>query len=86
MTHSGHTVNIYEAKAHLSQLVELSGGGRGDHHRQGREAAAPSWFRCRKERPPAIYGAWRNKVYIADDFDDPLPDDIQPSFDGDRTK
>jgi hypothetical protein len=33
-----------------------------------------------QEKPPVIFGAWRDKLVIADNFDDPLPDDIAKAF------
>ena len=36
-----------------------------------------------KRKSPVIFGALKGKIWIADDFDAPLPDDIQRAFDGD---
>ena len=69
------TVNIHEAKTHLSRLVE-----RAEHGeeiiiaRSGRPVArlVPlEW----QERP-RVFGRMRGKIRVADDFDAPLPDEI----------
>jgi hypothetical protein len=34
----------------------------------------------REKRAPVKYGALKGKVWIADDFDDPMPDDVPDEF------
>lgn len=74
-------VNISEAKAQLSRLVEeAQNGGRVVIGRAGRPVAVLTAYEADPE--PRTLGGWEGRVWIADDFDDPLPDDIQRHFDG----
>ena len=75
------TVNVHEAKTHLSRLLEAV--ERGEDvviARAGRPVArlvpvgAPTH--------PRVPGAWRGRVVIADDFDE-TPDDVVAVFHGD---
>lgn len=36
-----------------------------------------------QDPPPRHFGGWRGKVWIAQDFDDPLPADLAQAFDPD---
>jgi prevent-host-death family protein len=77
----GKPVNIYEAKTHLSELVERAEGGEEIIiARSGRPVARLVPLRADHERKP---GSWRGKVWIAPDFDAPLPDELQRAFEGD---
>ena len=75
-----HTVNIYEAKMRLSELVDRASGG---------EiiviAKAGTPVARLVPLPPAppkrTPGLLKGKIWVADDFDDPLPPDIQQFFD-----
>ncbi len=75
-------MNITEAKAQLSRLVqEVEGGGRVVIGRAGRPVAMLVGYSV--DPGPRRLGAWRDAdVRIADDFDDPLPDDLQGAFEG----
>lgn len=75
-------VNISEAKAQLSRLVEqVQDGGRVVIARAGRPVAVLSAFS--DDVGPRQLGAWRDQdVWIADDFDDRLPEELQRAFDG----
>ncbi len=75
------SVNIYEAKTQLSQLLRRVRAGEeiviADH---GKPVArlvpiAPG-------AGPRVLGADEGKVFVADDFDAPLPDNIVASFYG----
>ena len=75
-------VNIHEAKTHLSRLVQRAAAGEDIVIAR---AGAPL-VRLVPYRPgaaPRVPGAWKGKVWIADDFDDPLPDDVLSEFYGD---
>ncbi len=69
------TVNIYEAKTRLSQLVDRA--AKGDDviiARAGRPIARLVAF-----RPPAAVrkpGRMRGRIRVARNFDAPLPDDL----------
>lgn len=60
-------VNIYEAKTHLSKLVErVEAGEEIVIARNGRAAA--KLVPIQRQRAPRVPGAWKGKVWIADDF------------------
>lgn len=77
------SVNVYEAKTHLSQLLDRAAAGEEIViARAGRPVArlvALSDASSRRRAP----GAWRGKVRIADDFDE-LPTEIEAAFRGER--
>jgi prevent-host-death family protein len=67
------TVNIHEAKTHLSRLLaEVEGGQEVTIARAGRPIA-----RLVRADPPSkrVLGLERGKIWIAEDFDAPMPDD-----------
>ena len=67
------TVNIHEAKTHLSRLLaRVAKGEEIVIAKAGRPIARLLPF---SERPrERIFGADRGKVWIADDFDAPMPE------------
>jgi prevent-host-death family protein len=73
-------VNVYEAKTHLSRLLDrVEAGEEIVIGRAGRPIA-----RLVPYRKPAVQrrpGGWRNKVWIAEDFDE-LPEVITAAFKG----
>ena len=73
---------MHEAKTHLSRLVERVEGGEeiviGRAGQAGRQAGAVHGRHGRWKRDS--YGAWKGRVWIADDFDDPLPPEILDAF------
>ena len=74
------TVNIHEAKTHLSRLVERV--ERGDEvviARAGRPVARLVPFRTRTA--PRVPGLWRGMVAIAADFD-ATPEGLIEDFEG----
>ena len=77
------TVNISEAKAQLSRLVEeVRGGGRVVIANAGRPVAVLVAYASDPE--PRPLGGWRDRdVWVADDFDEPLPPDLQRAFESD---
>lgn len=76
-------VNISEAKAQLSRLVEeVQRGGRVVIGKAGRPVAVLVAYDARPDR--RRLGGWRDQdVWIAEDFDAPLPADVQAAFEGD---
>ena len=78
------TVGLAEAKSKLSELV--------DQVERGEEIVISRYGKAVAklvpvEPPPkvdrsAFFGSLRGKMWIADDFDAPLPDDIQRYFEG----
>jgi prevent-host-death family protein len=73
------TVNIFEAKTQLSKLIELA--------EKGEEVviarAGKPVVRLTKLEPAKRkirYGLLKGKIWIADDFDAPLPEDFLAEF------
>jgi len=74
------TYNMHEAKTHLSRLAERA--ARGEEiviARNGRPLAKLVPF---EERKPLKFGFWKGRVWMSEDFDDPLPWEIQKYFEG----
>lgn len=77
------SVNIQEAKTTLSRLVEeASGGVEVTIARAGRPVAR--LVPIGKGQRKRMFGVLRDKIWIADDFDAPLPDEILRGFEGER--
>ena len=75
------TVNTYEAKTHLSRLLERV--ERGEEiiiARAGRPVAR--LVPIANQRKPRVPGAWKGRIWMAPDFDE-LPEDILAAFEGD---
>ena len=74
-------VNVHEAKTHFSKLLErVSAGEEVIIAKAGRPVAklvpiAP----VSQDRKP---GLLKGKIKIHDNFDDPLPDELQDAFEG----
>ncbi len=76
-----HIYNLYEAKTRLSYLI--------DRVAKGEEiliaksgiplAKLVPLPKSKTKRKP---GGWEGKIRISDDFDAPLPDNIQSAFEG----
>ncbi len=75
------TVNIYDAKTRLSQLVDIAAAG--DDVVIGRNGK-PLVRITRLEEPKRRirFGVLKGKVTIAKDFDAPLPDAVLAGFEG----
>jgi prevent-host-death family protein len=74
------TVNVHEAKTHFSKLLERVAAGEDvTIARAGKPVARLVPFVGPGKRP---LGLDAGKVWIADDFDAPLPDDILADFEG----
>ena len=73
-------VNMHEAKTHLSRLVERAVQGEDVViARAGRPVARLIAF---EDNEPRKLGAWKGRVWLADDFDE-LPADLLAAFEGD---
>jgi prevent-host-death family protein len=76
-----HTVNIHEAKTHLSKLLEeVSQGQEILIAKAGKPMAKLSGIKT--ARPARKPGFLKGKIRIAADFDAPLPDDLLNAFEG----
>jgi prevent-host-death family protein len=75
------SVNIYEAKTKLSKLVDLASSGTDVLiARAGKPVARLTTLK--EEKRPIVFGLLEGEGWIADDFDDPLPEEIQKYFEG----
>jgi len=72
-------VNLYEAKTNLSSLVDRAAGGEEIViAKAGRPMAKLVPYRPQPVR--RVPGDLRGKIWIAPDFDAPLPRDLQRAF------
>lgn len=73
--------NLYEAKTSLSRLVDRAAGGEEIIlSKAGKPLAKLVPFR--RSPVPRQPGGWEGQVRIAEDFDDPLPEDLLAAFEG----
>jgi len=74
-------VNIHEAKTHLSRLLNrVMAGEEVIIAKAGRPVARLVAYQPPAE--PRLPGRYSGQVRVGDDFDDPLPADLQALFDG----
>ena len=76
-----HTVNIHEAKTNFSKLIDAVGQGEEIVIAKAGKPAA----RLVPMQPSKVVrkpGALKGKIRVAEDFDAPLPDDLQAAFEG----
>jgi prevent-host-death family protein len=74
-------VNVHEAKTHLSKLLRrVSAGEEIVISRAGKPIAR--LVPAVEPQQPRELGKDRGKIWISDDFDAPLPPEIQAYFDG----
>lgn len=74
-------VNIHQAKTHLSELLNRAVSG---EDIVIAKAGKPMVRLVPIAQPPnrRVLGRDKGLYTVPDDFDDPLPDDIQAAFDG----
>jgi len=75
-------VSIQEAKTHFSRLVQEAAAGEEiviTKYGQPRARLVPL---LHDPQTPREFGRMRGKIWIADDFDAPLPDDLLALFEG----
>lgn len=65
-------VNLYEAKTHLSELVECAAEGEEILIAKAGKARA-RLVPLQARKPTRKPGGWKGKVWVAPDFDAPLP-------------
>ena len=73
-------VNVYEAKTHLSRLLEQAAAGEEIVIAKAGKPLA-RLIAYQEEDRPREPGYWRGRVHIADDFDE-LPESIAAAFKG----
>ena len=74
------TVNLYDAKTHLSDLVERAAAGEEIIIAKAGKPRARLMPLADPVREPRRPGGWKGQVWISDDFDDPLPPEILRGF------
>ncbi len=74
--------NLYEAKTGLSRLVDRAAAGEVIVIAKAGKPLA-KLVPVSANALPRVPGGWEGRVEIADDFDEPLPDEIQRGFAGD---
>jgi prevent-host-death family protein len=74
-------VKLYDAKTHLSDLVERASQGEEFIIAKGDEPKARLIPVARQARQRAP-GGWEGRVWISEDFDAPLPPEISGAFEG----
>ncbi len=73
------TVNIHEAKTHLSQLLQKVIDG--EEVIIAKSGAPVARLIPYEQKPqPRLPGSAKGKIWIAPDFNEPLPDDILNAF------
>jgi prevent-host-death family protein len=77
------SVNLYEAKTHLSELVERAAAGEEIIIAKAGKPRA-RLVPLPEERVPRRPGGWEGQIWIADDFDAPLPPEILAAFMGEN--
>jgi prevent-host-death family protein len=73
--------NLYEAKSSLSSLVDRAAAGEEIVIAKAGKPLA-KLVPIENGQKPRKPGGWEGRVRIADDFDEPLADDIQTAFEG----
>ena len=75
------SVNIYEAKTHLSQLVDRAAAGEDVIvSRNGKPLVRIT--RLQSPRRRVKFGVLKGKLKVPPEFDAPLPDDVLAGFEG----
>lgn len=75
-------INIYEAKSHLSRLVDLA--SRGESFVIAKSGTPLARLVPLGEGQPTgvRFGLMKGEIEIADDFDAPLPEEVIEAFEG----
>jgi prevent-host-death family protein len=75
--------NIHAAKTQLSRLIEQAAAGEEIViAKAGKPVARLVPFEPRRE--PRLPGLMKGQIWIAEDFDEPLPEEIMAAFRGER--
>ena len=71
--------NVHEAKTHLSRLLErVAEGEEILIAKSGKPVAKLVPWTAERRQP----GRLKGRLYVAPDFDDPLPDEVLAAFEG----
>jgi prevent-host-death family protein len=74
------TVNIHEAKTHLSALLQRVEAGEEIIIARAGEPVAKLVAMPKKQ--PRVPGRWKGRIIVHDSFFDPLPEDLMRYFEG----
>ena len=77
------SINVYEAKTHLSQLLDRAAAGEEIIIARAGRPVARLVALAEPAMHPRKPGGWQGKVSIAPDFDE-LPSEIEAAFLGER--
>jgi len=77
------SVNVYEAKTHLSQLLDRAAAGEEIVIARAGRPVARLVALAEPSPRRRVPGGWQGRVSMAPDFDD-LPADIEAAFRGER--
>ena len=72
-------VSISQAKAHLSRLIREAAGGE-EIVITKRNRPVARLVTLEASTHPRKPGGWEGKVWMADDFDAPLPEELEKEF------
>ncbi|CAB3775259.1 type II toxin-antitoxin system Phd/YefM family antitoxin [Paraburkholderia humisilvae] len=75
------TVNVHEAKTKLSRLIEAAVSGE-EVIISNRGNPVVRLVPIEPNKPARQRGLMRGRIWIADDFDAPLPDELLDAFEG----
>ena len=75
-------LNLYDAKTQLSQLVERAAAGEEIIIAKAGKPMAKLTALAAENLPERKPGIWKGKLWIAEDFDAPLPDEELDAFEG----
>jgi len=76
------TVNIFQAKTQLSKLIEMAEKGEDVViARAGKPVVRLTKLEPTKK--PIVFGLLKGKIHVAEDFDAPLPPEVQAEFEAD---
>jgi prevent-host-death family protein len=73
-------LNLTEAKAKFSALVDAAARGDGTIIAKSGTPVAMLVPLDHQKHPPIKFGTLKGKIWIAENFDDPLPDDVLDAF------
>jgi prevent-host-death family protein len=77
------SVHVYEAKTHLSQLLDRAAAGEEIVIARAGRPVARLVALAEPSPRPRVPGEWRGQVTISDDFDE-LPAEVDAAFRGER--
>ena len=75
-------LNLYDAKTHLSQLVERAASGEEIIIAKAGKPMAKLTALSEENLGKRQSGVWKGELWIAEDFDAPLPAEVLDAFEG----